>query len=419
MAKYIIEGGHKLNGRVKISGNKNSILPCLAASLLTEEEVVLTNVPNITDVEVMVEILMDLGAQIGREGDSLKVSCKNINKYVLSSDKVGKLRASVLLVGPLLARFGKADFSHPGGDVIGKRAIDLHLSGFEKLGYKVESHDLEYKARKRWGGDKDVRIFLELPTVTGTENLILAAVLKPGVTTLRNYAQEPHVGDLCKLLNQMGADIEGFGGSELTIKGVKVLNGTEFRISPDNMEFGTYAIAAAITRGEVILENCRDLDWEPIVWPLEKMGLIFEKKDDTFKVKSDRLQAISTLTTGWWPSFPTDLMSVVVVLATQSKGVSLLRDWVYESRMFFVDRLISMGASITIADPHRVLVSGPTSLYGRTQETPDIRAGMALVLASLVAEGKSTINKAELIERGYENVIEKLSSLGANINRAD
>lgn len=419
MAKYIIEGGQKLSGKVRISGNKNSILPCLAASLLTEEKVVLKNVPKIADVDVLLEIMSELGTGYSMGDQEIKLQTPKIETHILKNELIRKLRASILLAGALLGRVGKVEFLHPGGDVIGRRDIDLHLSGFEQLGFKVKKTDQEYGVTN--GGTKSpvAKIFLEIATVTGTENLILASVLKNGSTVIRNAAQEPHVVDLCKMLNNMGAKIDGIGSSTITIDGVKRLHGVEYAICSDNIELVTYAVAAALTGGEIEIANCQSVDLEPIFWPLRKMGIDFYVNDKSIKVSARNLTAINKLITNVWPGFPTDMMSVMIVLATQARGVSLMHDWIYESRMFFTDKLISMGANITIADPHRVLVYGPTKLYGRQLETPDIRAGMALVLAALIAEGKSIINRAELIERGYEDVVAKFSSLGAKIERID
>ncbi len=414
MSQYLIDGGKKLTGRISISGNKNSILPCLAAAILSEEDIILHNVPNISDVRVFSEILESLGAKVSRDKDTIIVNCRNLHRSSLGPDEMKKLRASIVLVGALLSKFHKAEFFHPGGDVIGRRDIDQHIIGFEKLGYKVFQKDLHYKAFQK-DRNKDVKIFLEIATVTGTENLLLVAVKRHGVTIIRNAASEPHVVDLCNLLVLMGAKISGIGTSTLIIEGVSSLHGVEFTIGSDYMEFGTYAIAAAVTRGEVEITNCYNLDLEPIIWPMQKMGVSINQGKDTVVVSAKKIIAIPKLITNVWPGFPTDLMSVMIVLATQAEGISLLHDWIYESRMFFVDKLISMGANIFIADTHRVIISGPSKLYGRNVETPDIRAGMALVLAALVAEGKSIINRAELIERGYEDVVSKLTSLGASI----
>lgn len=419
MSQYIIEGGQKLKGRIRVSGNKNSILPCLAACLLTEEEVILHNVPHILDVDVCLKILQDLGALVEWDNHMVKVVCKDIPaKASLPQDLSNKLRASILFVGGLLSRVKELEFYHPGGDVLGRRGIELHLEGFKKIGFQVRSGDLKYKIYKK-DMHSDAHIFLEIATVTGTENLILASVKREGTAYIRNAAQEPHVMDLCNLLNQMGAKISGVGTSNLKIEGVNKLHGTEFTIGPDYMEFATYSIAAAITGGTIEIENCQHMDLDPVIWPLIKMGVIFEKDRDLIRVYCKKINPIPRLITNVWPGFPTDVMSVVIVLATQARGVSLLHDWIYESRMFFVDKLIAMGANITIADPHRVVVYGPTKLKARHLESPDIRAGMALVLAALIAKGTSTLNRAELIERGYEDVVGKLTALGAYLQRVD
>lgn len=420
MAKYIIQGGKKLRGEIKISGNKNSILPCLAATLLTQDKVTLRNVPNIRDVDVMIEILRSLGAKVERVEDKVVVKADNLHSTTLPKELVTKLRASILFVGPLLSREGRVEFCHPGGDVIGKRSIDDHIKGLELLGYEFNQDDRDYQGKRGDANLISTEIFQELASVTATENLIMASVLGKGVIKIKNCAQEPHVVDLSNLLTQMGASIEGIGSSILTITGVSNLSGTEFTIGPEHIEIGTYAIAAAITGGEVKMLNCSLKDLEPITNVLSRMGVkLVENSDGTVIAHSSNLQAIPHLRVNIWPGFPTDLISVAIVLATQANGVSLLHDWMFESRMYFVDKLISMGANIVIADPHRVIVSGPSKLKGRVVDTPDIRAGMALVLAALVAEGESVINRAELIERGYEDVVGNLSKLGAKISRED
>lgn len=419
MASYIITGGNPLRGKIKISGNKNSILPCLAACLLTSEKITLNNVPNIKDVDVMVDILTSLGSQVQRENQTIRIKTPQITSTQPPEELLLKLRASVLIVGSLLGRAGEVSFVHPGGDVIGKRDIDFHLDGFQKLGFSLQMQDNKYYIHKSNPQNSDVSFFFEIASVTGTENLILASVLGNRKTTIRNCAQEPHVVDLCNMLRGMGAKVEGVGTHTLIITGVESLSGTNFSVGLDHMELGTYIIASAITKGELDLENGALVDYKPIIWPLEKMGLKFEVLGDNLKIYPSELKPLPKLVTNIWPGFPTDLMSVMITLVTQASGVSLMHDWIYESRMFFVDKLISMGANIIIADPHRVLVYGPTKLYGKTLESPDIRAGMAIVLAALIAEGTSTIHRAELIERGYENVVENLKGLGAQIERVE
>lgn len=419
MAKYIIEGGYKLTGRIKISGNKNGILPCLAASLLTEEEVIIRNVPNISDVVGLIKILTDLGATIKAEDHTIRICCAQIKHADLPEDIANKIRASILFVGPLLARFGSVDFPHPGGCVIGKRSIDQHLDGLRDLGFDFRFKQGKYKGSRVQKIALKKEIFLGEASVTVTEGLLLASVLTPSEITLKNCALEPHVVDLCRMLIGMGARIEGVGSSTLTVYGVSKLHGVDFTIGSDYVEFGTYAIVAALTGGEIEIEKNNLPDLEPIIYHLSKMGINFKNKEDVIVVSAHDLRALPKLHTNIWPGFPTDLMSAAIVLATRAQGVSLMHDWMYESRMFFVDKLITMGANIIIADPHRVLISGPASLQGKRLESPDLRAGMALVLAALVADGVSTIDRAELIERGYEDVVEKLTSLGAHIQRVE
>lgn len=417
MAKYIIKGGNKLSGKVTISGNKNSVFPCLAAALLTDGEVLINNIPNILDTQISLEILKSLGAETEFDKNTIKIKAKNINSFTIPDDLIKRLRGSIVFVGGLLGRVGKAEFSHPGGDVIGKRSIDTHLEGFRQLGYGYEMSERYNLFSKEL--TKDVDIFLDEASVTATENLILASVLGKRQVILKNCAKEPHVVDLCKLLIKMGAKIEGVGESTLKISGVDRLHGCGYQIGCDYIEFGTFAIAAACTNGKVQITGCRVDELDPLTVPLIKMGFNFEQSTSGINVFVSELKAVPKITTNIWPGYPTDMMSLTIVLATQAKGVTLCHDWMYESRMFFVDKLISMGANITIADPHRVVVYGPTKLTGRELESPDIRAGMALVLAALAAHGESIINRAELIERGYEDVVEKLTKLGSDIERVE
>lgn len=417
--KYKINGGHKLNGNVRVSGNKNSIFPCFAAALLTSEEVILENISELKDTEVLVQIIKKLGVSIERKGSTLKIKATEIKHINLPEDLMVKLRGSIVLVGALLARLGKVNFYHPGGDVIGRRSIEAHLEGFKALGAKLIKKEPKFSLSfdKESSGSREV--FLQEASVTATENLILASVLGKEVVILRNCAKEPHILDLCKILLQMGAKIEGIGTDNLRIVGVENLRGTKFRIGIDYVEVGTYIVATAISGGQVEIEGLDDTFLEPVTNPLKSFGILLERKGNSLIVYPSRLKSISKLVTNIWPGFPTDLMSVAIVLATQSKGMTLCHDWMYEGRMFFIDKLITMGAKITLADPHRVIVSGPSKLRGRVLETPDIRAGMALILGALAAKGKSVINQAELIERGYEDVVGKLTSLGADITRVE
>lgn len=420
--KYIITGGKTLSGKINVSGNKNSVFPCVAAALLTEEEVILENISDLSDTKVLIQILEKLGVSIKKGGSTLIIKAATIRHHTLAENLVTRLRGSIVLAGSILARLNKVKFSHPGGDIIGKRSIETHLEGFKALGAKVKRSNLNYSVMMdnqlrldRSQQKKDVEIFFKEASVTATENLILASVLGSKTVVLKNCAKEPHVIDLCKMLILMGAEIAGIGSDTLTISGVDKLNGCKFRIGMDFMEVGTYMIAAAITGGKVEISSVDSTDLSPILIPLKEFGIKAEYQDNQLIVWADKLKSPAKITTNIWPGFPTDLMSVVMVLATQCKGVILCHDWMYESRMFFVDKLISMGANITLADPHRVLIYGPTKLKGRLLDTPDIRAGMALVLASLVAKGRSIINQSELIERGYEDVVGKLKKLGAEI----
>ncbi len=406
---------------MRISGNKNSVFPVMAAALLTDEEVILENIPNLKDTEVLTQIVKRLGVKVKKEKGLFYIKADKINKYTLPKELVVKLRGSIVLAGALLGRFGKVNFHHPGGDIIGKRSIDTHLNGFQALGAKIKKVRLDYSLTLSRGGfgKRILQICLDEASVTATENLILSTVLLDKVVTLKNCAKEPHVVDLCKLLKLMGADIEGIGSDTLIIKGVNKLHGARFKIGIDYIEVATYAVAAAITYGKIIFTNLDDTNLDPVILPLKSFGLEFKRRGRQMEVGVNKLKAVSQLQTNIWPGFPTDLMSVGIVLATQSKGVTLCYDWMYESRMFFVDKLILMGARINLVNPQKVLVYGASKLTSHQLDTPDIRAGMALVLAALIAKGKSVINQAELIERGYEDVVRKLKRLGAEINYVD
>lgn len=419
MAKYLIHGGKKLEGKITISGNKNSVFPCVAAALLTQEEVVLENISDLKDTQVLMEILKKLGVKVEKKGSTLTIQATEIRHTTLPRELMVKLRGSMVLVGAILGRSGKVHFYHPGGDVIGQRSIEAHLEGFKALGAALKREDLKFSLNFNGENKAECSIFLYESSVTATENLILAASLGEKTLTLKNCPKEPHIVDLCKMLLQMGAQISGVGTDTLKIIGVKKLTGIKFKIGTDYIEMATFAVAAAITGGQIAVFGIDSTDLAPCLEPLKRFGLQAETTDDRITFWADKLKSVSKLTTNIWPGFPTDLMSVAIVLATQSKGVTLCHDWMYESRMFFVDKLISMGAKIIIADPHRVLVYGPDRLKGRELATPDIRAGMALVLAALTAKGESVINQAELIERGYEDVVGKLRSLGADIKRVE
>ncbi len=418
--KYIINGGHRLEGKVVISGNKNSVFPCIGAALLTEEEIVLENVSDLKDTEVLIQILKKLGVNVEKNKSTITVKASRIGRINLPEDLMIKLRGSVVLVGAMLGRLGKVGFHHPGGDIIGRRSIETHLEGFKALGVTVKKSDSNYRLSfAKEANSLPCDVFLREASVTATENLILSSVLGQRQITLRNCAKEPHILDLCRMLIKMGANIEGVGTDTLRVLGVSKLNGTKFRIGADFVEAGTYIIATAITGGEVKIDGVEESFLDPILIPLKSFGIKIESVNGSIIVHSSKLKSIPKLVTNIWPGFPTDLMSVAIVLATQCKGVTLCHDWMYEGRMFFIDKLITMGAKITLADPHRVLVSGPNKLRGRVLDTPDIRAGMALIVAALCARGKSIINQAELVERGYEDVVRKLKTLGADIEREE
>lgn len=419
MAKFLIEGGRKLRGEVKISGNKNSVLPLMAACLLTDEECVLENVPLIGDVLVLGEIMKDLGVKIEGLGTSrLVIKSKGIKKYHLNPQLVARLRASILLLGPLLGRFGKARLRHPGGCMVGRRPVDTHFVALEKLGAKIITGEEDYEAEVKKA--KPAYIFLDEISVTATENAMMMASLIPGKTIIDDAACEPHIQDLAKFLSLMGAKIEGAGTNRIVIEGVKKLKGAKMKVGPDYIDAATFAIAAAVTQGEVTLRNINPDDFLMIGFYFRKMGVDFKIEKEEMRVFPSKLKAgVKKVQTRPWPGFPTDLMSPFIVLATQTEGTVLCHDWMYESRMFFVDKLIAMGANITLCDPHRVLVVGPTKLRGKPVDSPDIRAGMALIVAALCAQGESEIGNVEIVERGYEKIEERLKLLGAKIIKKD
>lgn len=428
MASFIIEGGKPLKGSITVSGNKNAVLPAMAASLLTDDEVVLENVPRISDVRTMGLLLQDLGVHVeGTSTKSVRLEAKSSVSKQPDDKLVADLRASVLLLGPLLARFGKATIRHPGGDIIGRRSVDQHLVALHAMGATVTKSGIvnSVTCKKLHGA----RIYLTEASVTATENIMMAGVLAEGETVVTNAAAEPHVVCLGRLLKKMGAKIEGLGTHQLNITGVSRLSGCTHVVRPDHTEMGTWAIAAAVTDGDMLIHDVHPEDLVPISAVLTAMGVAMtsvfcEQHPMTdgaervcIRVTRGNLIALPVIRTNIWPGFPTDLMSPTIVLATQCSGTTLAHDWMYEGRMFFVDRLIKMGANIIIADPHRVIVNGPTQLFGRRSASPDIRAGVALVIAALTAKGTSIINMVELVDRGYEHIEKRLSALGASIRR--
>ena len=416
MAKLEITGGAKLSGKLKVAGNKNSVLPIMAACLLTEDTCVLENVPNISDVAIMAKLLEICGAKVSGIGTpKLTINCQTVKAVDFPPLLTEKLRASALLLGPLLSRVGRIKMGYPGGDIIGRRPLDSHIQAIEAFGARIEEKNDYFMANvAKLNG---AQIFLQEASVTATENAIITASLAHGETVIKRAASEPHVVDLCQFLIKMGADISGVGTNVLKITGTKKLFGTTHQIRPDHIEVGTFAILAAVTTGKVEISPIEREDLDMILLTLANFGVNYKIEGNSLIVADGELRSVDKVVTDVWPGFPTDLMAPMIVLTTQAEGATILHDWMYESRMFFVDKLLSMGAKVVIADPHRVLVYGPTKLRGQRLDTPDIRAGIALVIAALSAQGKSQIDKAELIERGYENIVERLFALGAKIKK--
>lgn len=423
MEQFIIEGGIPLKGEITPAGNKNAALPLMAACLLTDEPVILRNVPDILDVQTMRSLFESMGVTItDLEPHVVQIDAKNVRAANLDPDFTRRIRASILLAGPMVARGGELHLPPPGGDVIGRRRVDTHLLALEKLGAEV-SYDrvFHFKSNGLTGAD----ILLDEASVTATENAVMAAVLAKGDSVIRNAASEPHIQELCLFLNQMGAKISNIGSNTLHITGVNTLHGTDFTIGPDYLEVISFVGAAAVTRGEVTIRNAGNQYLDMIRFVFGRLGIEWEVRgDDIFVPKEQRLTiepdlggAIPEIKEMPWPAFPPDLMSVAIVAATQSRGTVLFHDWMYPSRLFFTDKLVGMGAQIVLCDPHRCIVNGPSTLYGEKIESPDIRAGMALVLAALSAQGKSVIRNIAQIDRGYEKVDQKLAALGASIKR--
>jgi UDP-N-acetylglucosamine 1-carboxyvinyltransferase len=423
MVKYEIEGGYPLRGKVRPSGNKNSALPCIAATLLTDETVVLNNVPDIEDVQVMTEVLETIGSKVERFGDhGIRIQTQDIRQCSVPIEMARQIRASILFAGPLLARCGRATLPPPGGDVIGRRRLDTHFLAFKELGARVDIDGVyTLQANKLVGTD----LFLDEASVTATENAIMAAALADGTTVIRNAASEPHVQDLCMMLNSMGASISGIGSNILHIEGVNRLHGTEFKISTDFMEVGSLIGLAAVTHSELEIEDAAPQFLRMTRIGFSKLGIHWETDGQTIRVPAgqelrvvpDMGGMIPKIDDAPWPGFPPDLISIVLVTATQVEGTVLVYEKMFESRMFFVDKLIGMGARIILCDPHRAVVSGPSRLKGAELVSPDVRAGMAMVIAALCAEGRSTIHNVYQVERGYENLTGRLQALGARIQR--
>jgi len=418
VSSLLIEGGRTLSGRVVVGGNKNSALPLLAACLLTDEECVLTNVPRIGDVGVMARLLVDLGAEVEGIGTStVRVRCRQMVRDEPQSALVGRLRGSVLLLGPILARRGRAHLAPPGGDFPARRTIAMHLRALRALGAREtggEGHTLEVP-----DGLAGASMYLEEASVTGTETALLAAAAAKGVTEIRHAACEPHVVELCEFLAKMGAHVTGAGAHTIRVEGTGRLRGAAHELRGDYIEAGSWAVVAAVTRGAVEVRGARAADMEVVASVLERMAVRCGLEDDRFVVEPSSPIGGSRITTGLWPGFPSDLISLITVLATQADGRTLLHDWMYELRLFALEQLSGMGADLFLCDPHRIIVSGPKRLRGRTLDTRDLRSGMALAAAALAADGPSRLGPLETVERGYTDLLENLRAIGAAVERVD
>jgi UDP-N-acetylglucosamine 1-carboxyvinyltransferase len=425
MEKFVIQGGSPLSGEITPAGNKNAALPILAACLLTEEELVLRNVPRISDTETQLELLEGLGVKVAWSGENeVRLRADSVTATVLDEELASLIRASFLLAGPLLARFGEVRMPPPGGDFIGRRRLDPHLDAFRDLGARVEGERwLQIAAPSE--GLKPCRIFMDEPSVMGTENALLAAALTPGPTTIGNAACEPHVQDLARILVKMGAKVDGIGSNVMTVHGRDRLGGAEHVIRPDHIEVASFMALAAATGGELRVREAEPDDVLAIRRHFRRVGLnsrvegndVLVPPEQRLEIQDDLGDAIPKIDDGPWPAFPADLTSIALALSTQARGTVLIFEKMFENRLFFVDKLVAMGARITLCDPHRAIVSGPSRLHGARLESPDIRAGMAMLIAALAAEGTSEIGNIAQIDRGYERIDLRLRELGAQIDR--
>src|SRR3954451_22962903 len=422
---FVIEGRRPLNGHIRVAGNKNGALPIICATLLATEPVNLSNVPRIRDVDTMLELLADLGADVGWTGpNDVRIDTTAVAKWTPDPALCRRIRASFLLAGPLLARFGKAEMPPPGGDVIGRRRLDPHIHAFAELGTEIAFGE---KYTMTTGGLRGAHVFLDEASVMAKENTVMAAVLTQGETVLGNAACEPHVQDLCRFLVSVGASIQGIESNVLRITGVERLRGGAWSIGPDHIEVGSFIGMAAITGGDVTIDGVRPGDLISIIPAFAKLGVRVEMGEDSIHVptrqqllvQDDLGGMIPKTEDGPWPAFPSDLTSIAVTVATQAFGTVLMFENMFENRLFFADKLVSMGARIILCDPHHAVITGPASLVGQRMESPDIRAGMAMLLAALAAEGQSTIGAAHQIDKGYERIDERLRALGAQIERID
>jgi UDP-N-acetylglucosamine 1-carboxyvinyltransferase len=423
--QFIVEGGTRLSGSIRPSGNKNAALPIIAAALLSDKPITLENVPRIRDVETLVELVRTIGASAEWSArNTLAIHAKDVRATALDPQLCARIRASILLAGPLLARCGEVTLPPPGGDVIGRRRVDTHFLALEQLGATAEiERDFRLSAKRLRGAD----VFLDEPSVTATENALMAAAAAEGTTVLRNAASEPHVQDLARFLAALGVAIEGIGTNCLTIQGTRFFGSATHRIGPDHIEVGSFIGLAAVTNSSLRIEHAGLEHLRSTRLGFERLGIVCEEEGPDLLVPADQPREIQSDLGGHvpkledqpWPAFPADLMSIAIVTATQCTGLILMHEKMFESRMFFVDKLIGMGARIVLCDPHRALVAGPSPLRGSTLESPDIRAGMAMLLAALCARGTSTINNVGQIERGYERIDERLRALGARIQRVE
>jgi UDP-N-acetylglucosamine 1-carboxyvinyltransferase len=416
MSTLLIEGGQRLSGAVSVEGNKNAALPLLAACLLTTDECVLTNVPRISDVEVMARLLLDLGAEVDGIGSTtLRVRCPEILKHEPDGGLVGRLRGSVLLLGPLLARRGRAKLAAPGGDFPARRTISTHLDALAAMGARAvdaqgQSHDLEAP-----DGLKPASIYLHEASVTGTETALLAAAAANGVSEIRHAACEPHVVELCDFLRKLGAGVSGGGTSTIRVEGPGRLHGGEHRLWGDYIEAGSWAVVAAVTGGDIAIRGARAEDLEVVAAVLTRLSVQCGIDGDVFRVKQSVPRGAGRITTGLWPGFPSDLVSLVTVLAAQAEGRTLVHDWMYELRLFALEQMSGMGADLFLCDPHRIIVTGPRRLRGRPLDSRDLRSGMSLIAAALAADGQSLLAPLETVERGYGMLVERLQGLGAKV----
>jgi UDP-N-acetylglucosamine 1-carboxyvinyltransferase len=416
MSTLVIHGGRRLGGRVDVEGNKNAALPLMAACLLTDQPCVLSNVPRIADVEVMARLLLDLGAEVeGIGSTTLRIHCREVTKDEPDRALVGRLRGSVLLLGPLLARRGRAHVAPPGGDFPTRRTIRVHIEALTAMGARVlpeTGHLLDAP-----NGLRPSSFYLDEASVTGTETALLAAAAAPGRSEIRHAACEPHVVELCQFLRSMGAGIAGEGSSTIQVEGGMRLSGASKTLDGDYIEAGSWAVVGAITGGEVDIGGTRPVDMEVVASVLRKMRVDCAQDGDVFRVRPGTLVGAGRITTGLWPGFPSDLVSLVTVLATQADGATLVHDWMYELRLFALEQMSGMGADLFLCDPHRIIVTGPCRLRGKTLDSRDIRSGMALIAAALAADGLSRVEPLETVERGYSRLIERLQGLGADVSR--